>query len=278
MFNNLKTNIAIEISLSLLLYLVTIETTSRRIFVVRAGSARQNDRDDVPLARRSNPYRRLASKGNVLLLIFTVSTLAFLLVGLTSSFFWGGRSLNSQRAVFDSLPSPDGRLLGHFPYPEARAEDLVTLYPGLKVHFDTAAALQKMERAAAAEGITLIYLSGYRSHSLQEEIFFDLKSARNQTAIERSKVSAPPGYSEHSTGYAIDIGDGTRRDTDFSEEFEDTRAFQWLIKNAARYHFTLSFPPENNQGVTYEPWHWRYEGTAEALRKFEPARIYTKEF
>ena len=99
-----------------------------------------------------------------------------------------------------------------------------------------------------------------------------MKSERNQTAMERAKVSAPPGYSEHSTGYAVDLGDGDDPATNLSESFEQTRAFRWLQDHAASYHFTLSFPALNPQGVSYEPWHWRFEGSADALRLFEPAR------
>ena len=172
--------------------------------------------------------------------------------------------------------SEDGRLLGHFPYPEVSKDQLSSVYPGLQVHKDTFNAYRSMRYAASLEGINLILLSGYRSHSLQEEIFFDIKSTRNQTAAERAKVSAPPGYSEHSTGYAIDIGDASRRDTDFEVTFESTPAFQWLYKNAAKYHFILSFPRNNPQGVSYEPWHWRFEGTADSLRRFEPSRRFSE--
>ncbi len=129
-----------------------------------------------------------------------------------------------------------------------------------------------MMNSAKLDGVDLRLLSAYRSHQLQREIFFDIKSDRNQTASERATVSAPPGYSEHSTGYAIDLGDGARPDTHFEESFEETRAFLWLKGNAARYHFVLSFPRDNHQGVSYEPWHWRFEGSADALRQFEPAR------
>ena len=48
-------------------------------------------------------------------------------------------------------------------------------------------------------------------------------------------------------------------------------AFEWLINNAAKYHFVMSFPKGNVQGVSYEPWHWRFEGTVEALKKFKKA-------
>ena len=76
------------------------------------------------------------------------------------------------------------------------------------------------------------------------------------------------GYSEHSTGFAIDIGDADKRETDFEVQFENTDAFRWLKKNAAKYHFKLSFT-QHNKNVDYEPWHWRYEGSIEALKVFE---------
>ena len=83
-----------------------------------------------------------------------------------------------------------------------------------------------------------------------------------------ARVSAPPGYSEHSTGFAIDIGDATQRETDFETEFENTDAFKWLKKNVAKFHFKLSFSKDNKY-IDYEPWHWRYEGSIEALKVFE---------
>ena len=70
-------------------------------------------------------------------------------------------------------------------------------------------SLQKMRVEAKKDGIYLVLLSGYRSINLQNDIFYSLKSIRNQEAVERARVSAPPGYSEHSTGFAIDIGDAT---------------------------------------------------------------------
>jgi D-alanyl-D-alanine carboxypeptidase len=172
----------------------------------------------------------------------------------------------------EELPGSDGRLLGHFPYPEAGVDQLVPVEAGIELHRDAAIALDAMRRAAAADGIDLRLLSGYRSQKLQKSIFFDVKSERNQTAAERAKVSAPPGYSEHSTGYAVDLGDGDDPATNLSEAFEQTLAFRWLQDHAASYHFTMSFPAVNSQGVSYEPWHWRFEGSADALRQFEPAR------
>jgi len=54
-------------------------------------------------------------------------------------------------------------------------------------------SLLKMREEAKKEGIYLVFLSGYRSINLQNDIFYSLKSIRNQEAAERARVSAPPG-------------------------------------------------------------------------------------
>ncbi len=167
-----------------------------------------------------------------------------------------------------SKTGKDPRVLGHFPYQEAAYENLVEIKPNILVHKGMYKSLKKMQDDAEKDGIYLVLLSGYRSIKLQKQIFYSLKSIRNQIASERARVSAPPGYSEHSTGFAIDIGDAYARETDFEESFENTSAFQWLKTHAAKYHFRLSFD-KNQTAVDYEPWHWRYEGSIEALKIFE---------
>ena len=169
---------------------------------------------------------------------------------------------------FQAQINHDHRILGHLPYAEIPKEKLVLIEPNIEVHIDMRDSLINMRNEAKKDGIYLVFLSGYRSINLQNEIFYSLKSFRNQEAAERARVSAPPGYSEHSTGFAIDIGDATQRETDFETEFENTDAFKWLIKNAAKFHFKLSFT-KDNKFIDYEPWHWRYEGSIEALKVFE---------
>jgi D-alanyl-D-alanine carboxypeptidase len=171
-------------------------------------------------------------------------------------------------------PDGDGRLLGHFPYPEAPAATLTAIAPGLALRTEAARAWGAMQRAAAADGVELRLLSAFRSLELQRHLFFEVKADRNQDARTRAKVSAPPGFSEHSTGYAVDLGDGRLPGTNLSESFEQTPAFRWLMTNANRFHFALSFPRANRQGVNYEPWHWRYEGSTEALQLFEPSQRF----
>ena len=169
---------------------------------------------------------------------------------------------------FQAEKNPERRILGHLPYEEIPKDKLVLIEPNIEVHIDMRDSLLNMREEAKKDGIYLVFLSGFRSINLQNEIFYSLKSFRNQVAAERARVSAPPGYSEHSTGFAIDIGDATQRETDFETEFENTDAFRWLIKNAAKFHFKLSFN-KNNKYIDYEPWHWRYEGSIEALKVFE---------
>ncbi len=221
---------------------------------------------DIPLAKRTylnNPNSTLLKKiliiSPFLLLIFSIAALRFIrnveLIPLNNLKFQVERN-------------HDARILGHLPYKETPKEKLVLIEPNIEVHMDMRDSLLKMREEAKKDGIYLVFLSGFRSISLQNDIFYSLKSIRNQEAAERARVSAPPGYSEHSTGYAIDIGDATQRETDFETDFEDTDAFKWLIKNAAKFHFKLSFNKDNKY-IDYEPWHWRYEGSIEALKVFE---------
>jgi D-alanyl-D-alanine carboxypeptidase len=165
-------------------------------------------------------------------------------------------------------------LLGHLPYDEAPPEELVPITNDGFWSLRSAAAdrFLAMQAAAKADGIDLAVLSAFRTVSDQQALFFDVKAERGQVAAERAEVSAPPGYSEHHTGYAIDIGDANTSDTDLSVEFERTPAFEWLEANAAYFSFELSFPPNNEQGVAYEPWHWRFVGDQDSLETFYRAR------
>jgi D-alanyl-D-alanine carboxypeptidase len=232
--------------------------------------------DDIPLARRSqssSPTRRSGAPGLGLLLAAAGAGVAVLALLLFTPL--RQRLLAPPVAGLTARPSADGRLLGHFPYPEAPQASLTAIGPGLALRREAAEALRQMQRAAAADGVELQVLSAFRDRALQQHLFFDVKADRNQDARTRARVSAPPGFSEHSTGYAVDLGDGRLPASNLSVGFEASPAFRWLMANANRYHFTLSFPRANRQGVSYEPWHWRYEGSTEALRLFEPAQRLT---
>ena len=221
---------------------------------------------EIPFAKRTylqksklRHYKKILFFTTFLMLIFSFKGYKF----IRDFYLFSLDNVNSQIEK-----NYNDRILGHLPYKEISKEKLVVIEPNIQVHVDMSESLLKMKEDAEKAGIFLAFLSGYRSIDLQKDIFYSLKSSRNQIAAERARVSAPPGYSEHSTGFAIDIGDAMRRDTDFEVEFENTKAFRWLKMNAAKYHFKLSFN-KNNKYIDYEPWHWRYEGSIEALKIFE---------
>ena len=166
-------------------------------------------------------------------------------------------------------------LLGHLKYKEAPNSEIVAVnVNGRRIRLRKSAArkFEQMARDARRAGIRLVPISGFRSIEQQEKLFFNIGAQRNQTPAERASVSAPPGRSEHHTGYAVDVGDGAVPATNLSTKFENTKAFKWMEANAARYSFELSFPEGNPQGVSYEPWHWRFVGDRNSLETFYKGR------
>ena len=169
------------------------------------------------------------------------------------------------------LPLRDS-ILGHFEYVEADANTLRTVgsFNGRTEQLQTAAAdrFLDMQTKAQQSGIRLAPISGFRSREAQKVLFFQVGQSQALTPQERALVSAPPGYSEHHTGYAIDIGDANHPQTHLQTTFDSTPAFRWLQANAAHFGFELSFPKDNQQGVSYEPWHWRFVGDSPSLETF----------
>lgn len=178
-------------------------------------------------------------------------------------------------------PNPsatEDTILGHKAYEEASQSDLVPLRSnsGILVHQTMSEKLDQMIADASADGVSLAVISGFRTFEDQRYLFFDVKAERGQTPQDRAEVSAPPGYSEHHTGYAVDFADGYYPDANLQIDFEDTPAFQWLEDNAAYYGFELSFPRNNPQGISYEPWHWRFVGDPESLETFYKETVPTQ--
>ncbi len=165
-------------------------------------------------------------------------------------------------------------VLGHLPYDQAPASELSAIVwdGSIKMRQAAAQAFIQMQEAARLDGVSLVPISGFRTLEDQDYLFFSMKAQRGQVSAERAEVSAPPGYSEHHTGYAVDIGDGNVPATDLSTNFENTAAFKWLEQNAAYYSFEISFPKNNPQGISYEPWHWRFVGDRLSLETFYKAQ------
>jgi D-alanyl-D-alanine carboxypeptidase len=97
-----------------------------------------------------------------------------------------------------------------------------------------AQAWQAMKGAAAGDGITLVLESAFRSVTRQVEIL-RAKLDAGQALDDALRLVAPPGYSEHHTGRAVDIG--TPGSMALQEDFETTTAFRWLQAHGLRHGF-----------------------------------------
>jgi zinc D-Ala-D-Ala carboxypeptidase len=193
-----------------------------------------------------------------------------------SSLLYDSYPDHPQPTAIIPTPIPDRLpVYGHLAYAEASAETLVAVgdYQGRSEYLrsEAAAAFEQMVQAAAADGIQLVAISGFRDRVLQSDLF-EAQIARRGSEVEAARISAPPGHSEHHTGYAIDIGDGTDPATDTEITFEQTPAYGWLRQNANQFGFEMSFPNGNAQGVSYEPWHWRFVASPQSNQVFNQAR------
>jgi zinc D-Ala-D-Ala carboxypeptidase len=121
---------------------------------------------------------------------------------------------------------------------------------------EAANAWQAMKLAAQADGIGIHIVSAFRDLREQADIIRD-KLERRLSMETILTLSAPPGYSEHHTGLAVDIN--TAGCEEREEMFERTDAFHWLTQHAGSFGFILSYPRGNSIGFIYEPWHWRYQ-------------------
>lgn len=116
-----------------------------------------------------------------------------------------------------------------------------------------AQAWHSMQGAAHDDGVELLLVSAFRSIEFQAALI-RAKLDRGLPLDEVLRINAPPGYSEHHTGCALDLGVAGCAALD--EAFEHSAAFAWLQAQANRFGFTLSYPRNNAQGYLYEPWHW----------------------
>jgi D-alanyl-D-alanine carboxypeptidase len=122
------------------------------------------------------------------------------------------------------------------------------------IHGKVEPYLTDMLEDALADGVKIWVVSSYRSFYEQAS----LKGAYTQSyGSGANTFSADQGYSEHQLGTTLDfttegLGGGLGN-------FETTKAYEWLMQNAHKYGFTLSYP-KNNAYYVFEPWHWRFVG------------------
>lgn len=194
-------------------------------------------------------------------------------------------------------PTTDERRFGHFPYAEGtNLQNNVCRHNDPErrfLHPDAAAALARMRDAAlaATPKVDLNPASCFRSIDSQRALFncsgnsgAGCAKGRLASPERRATAVAPPGFSEHATGYAVDFfpsGEDlkdtsacpTRNACTVAPAFARSRSGRWLAAHAHEYGFEQSFFPGSAQGVMVEPWHYRFVGTPEADEVFRAARL-----
>lgn len=130
-------------------------------------------------------------------------------------------------------------------------------------------AFDEMAAEALLADFNLHAFSTYRSFDYQVELYERYVKKDGEEAADR--YSARPGYSEHQTGLAFDIGEVNREKDWASSRFGDTEAGKWLASNAHRFGFIMRYPEgkEKITGYMFESWHFRYVGTKIAKEVYE---------
>ncbi len=179
--------------------------------------------------------------------------------------------LQMQKNLPRSARVPAGRR--HLPYAEPAPLALVALDGETLVHKNAVGPLMNLLQAAKKDGVPLRVAAGFRSVEMQRAAYES--GARKKGISLRSYAwwTAPPGFSEHHTGLAVDFTDLRKPKTDFTPAtFSKTEAYAWLKSHAPEFGFELSFEERNTLRVAFEPWHWRFVGDAESRAIFAVAR------
>jgi D-alanyl-D-alanine carboxypeptidase len=134
----------------------------------------------------------------------------------------------------------------------------LTLLPHTQyMRAEAAAAVTKLVDEAGKQGLVLHTLSGYRSYATQVTVYNNEVSSYGQATADTE--SARPGYSEHQSGWSVDMGGGG---CGIEDCFGNTAEGKWLAANAYQYGFIIRYPADKVAvtGYRYEPWHIRYIG------------------
>jgi D-alanyl-D-alanine carboxypeptidase len=133
----------------------------------------------------------------------------------------------------------------------------VTSVGGGSLRPEAAQAIRQLIDGAATSSVRLKVISGYRSFGTQQSVYQSY--VRNDGQARADTYSARPGYSEHQTGLAADLGGGG---CDLEICFANTPGGRWLTQHAHEYGFIIRYLQGKTSvtGYQYEPWHLRYVG------------------
>ncbi len=135
-------------------------------------------------------------------------------------------------------------------------------YEGNSINEDVINAFKELAAEAKNAGYTIVINSSYRDYNSQKEVWESRKSLYGTRKADA--YAARAGYSEHQTGYAIDVADFY----DENDKFGETESFTWMKENCYNFGFILRYPDDKEDvtGYSYEPWHYRYVGRKTASK------------
>ena len=134
-------------------------------------------------------------------------------------------------------------------------------------------AFLEMQKAAAADGVTVWMQSGYRSVKYQTSLYERKNQILPRQGLRQRHCQGkgrcrrqPSGILRAQLRLAADLN--SPEHTGLDEGFEKTAAFRWLCEHAGDYGFILRYPKdaEDKTEIIYEPWHWRYVGVENAAK------------
>lgn len=143
------------------------------------------------------------------------------------------------------------------PLPSGYTPTGLTSVGGGSLRPEASQAVRQLINDASKSGVRLRVISAYRSFNTQQSLYQSY--VRNDGQARADTYSARPGYSEHQTGLAADLGGGG---CDLEICFANTAGGKWLAAHAHEYGFTIRYPQGKTSvtGYQYEPWHIRYVG------------------
>jgi zinc D-Ala-D-Ala carboxypeptidase len=141
---------------------------------------------------------------------------------------------------------------------------------------EAAAAARALLAAARADGVPIRIVSGYRSFAEQSGTYSGWVAQKGREAADTA--SARPGHSEHQTGLAVDVGDGSG--CDLRVCFDGTAAAAWVAEHGPEHGFVVRYPwgEHGTTGYWYEPWHLRYLGPERAQELVRSGATTLEEF
>lgn len=141
---------------------------------------------------------------------------------------------------------------------------------------EAAAAARALLAAARADGVPIRIVSGYRSFAEQSGTYAGWVAQKGREGADT--VSARPGHSEHQTGLAVDVGDGSG--CDLRVCFDGTATAAWVAEHGPEHGFVVRYPwgEHGTTGYWYEPWHLRYLGPERARELVRSGAATLEEF